>query len=726
MRITSVFLVCQLLSGVFAVYLKAPRGTLIGYGCGNSVQATLCRPRARGFTFCPCVDVNALGSFIYCGYENASNDRERRQVQRYLRNACPTITPEMMDRAYDNVTNYLVNTSTIPNFNRSKYVNFPVYFNRTQFNIAYESQKHYRDNMFNSLAWGSGLLGFWAVLLVLGGIDHWGSRMFPRFSLRLKRAVSQLRPLRWWRKNVTLPALLNGRHTAEGRFGGFIPTRFEAIVMFVFFVLAIFAETLNLHIYRRSIIWRINRIQLTRFIGDRSGIVSAFLMLPTYLFAGRNNFFLWVTGWKQSTFLTFHKWLARITMLTVIVHSLVFAINSGWLGLYSYRISTNWWRLGAVASVAGSVMLVQSLGIFRAYSYEIFLYVHISMAILFLAGSWIHMVYWDYGAWTYACAAIWCFDRFTRIARIAKFGIKTAEVNLISDDILVLTMPHGFRLQKPLPGSFGYVYFLKSWLWFQSHPFTVIEDDNGKQKFLIKIKKGVTKRLHDKLLQEPSHTLQIKVAVEGFYGEYKQAYAYDEVLMISGGNGIPGIYEYVADIAKHKKAGRSKTKYVKFYWVIRHWDSLDWFLEELKQLQQYDFVETIVYVTKYHELKIDNKFAQTTSTLVSTKSSTESVTESNSDKNQLKVSEDSTNELHAIDRTERIFKELPHVEFRDSRPNIAQVVRDDIKGADDNHDIAVLSCAHNIMCDEVRRAVSYEAGVPRAGRIDLFELLQLW
>lgn len=543
MKIASYFFIFHLFSAVLAIspYKKMPAGSLIGYGCGNSLQATLCKPKGTGYTYCPCVDINALGSFIYCGYQKAANEKQRKEVQQYLKNACPNMTTETMDNAYKNVTSYLVDTSLIPHFNKTAYVNYPIYHNETYYNLAFQSYKHYTDNLTLSVAWGSGLVAFWGVLLILGGIDHWGSRFFPSYSLRLKRALGQLRPLRWWRKNVTLPALLNEKHTTRSSLGGYFPTRFESVVIFVFLVLAILSETVNIYTYRNSVIWKIYKIQLARFIGDRAGIVSVFLMVPTFLFAGRNNFFLWVTGWKQSTFLTFHKWLARTTIIVATIHVIAYVINSSWQGLYSVRTPLAWWRFGSLAIVAGGFLFFQSLGFLRAYSYEIFLYFHIILALLFLVGAWIHVVYYEYGGWAYASAAVWCFDRFARIVRIAKFGIKTAEVSVISDEMIVVTMPHGFRIQKPKPGSFGYINFLSSWFWFQSHPFTVLEDDNGKQKYLIKIKKGITKKLYEKLVKEENQTCQMKIAVEGFYGEYKQAFAYDEVVMVTGGNGVPGV-----------------------------------------------------------------------------------------------------------------------------------------------------------------------------------------
>lgn len=40
------------------------------------------------------------------------------------------------------------------------------------------------------------------------------------------------------------------------------------------------------------------------------------------MFSGRNNIFLWLTGWSFSTFNIFHRNVARIATIQAIVHSI--------------------------------------------------------------------------------------------------------------------------------------------------------------------------------------------------------------------------------------------------------------------------------------------------------------------------------------------------------------------------------------------------------------------
>lgn len=709
-------------------YTRYKNGDYIGMACSSAVVATFCKTTGKSSS-CVCSNINALGSYVYCGYQQVNTTEDKTRFEKYFMGTCTNMTKDKMENAYRNVTNYLVDTSKLKSFNKTAVINYPVYYTKSVFENTYLSDKFRFQNFDRAMAWGSGLLGFWGLMVLIGGIDHWGSRFFPNYSLKLKKSVGQSGPMRLMRKHVTLPALFNGKHTTRNFFQGVIPTRYETIILTLFLALLVIGEATNIHFLPNDTIWKVKKVQLSRYVGDRSAVISLFLILPTYLFAGRNNFLLWVTGWKQSTFYTFHKWLARITVLTAFTHTIAMLLNSYWNVNIHKREYTYWWRWGSVAMVAGGIAFFQSMAIMRTKNYELFLYVHIILAALFLCGAWIHLSQFSYDEWAYAAAAIWCADRFMRIVRMATFGVKSAQVTLISDEILMLTMPHNFR-RKFTPGSFGYVYFCKSWLFFQSHPFTVLEDDNGKIKFLVKVKNGVTKNLYHRLLKEPNQSCELKVAVEGFYGEYKPAFSYDQVVMIAGGNGIPGLYEYISDIAQKKAEGKSNTKFVKLYWVIRHWHSLDWFVDELIKLQQYDFVETVVYVTKYHDAKLGDRFAVADSSSSSIEITPEYIHEADEPKTESSPNEkDST--IESTDKSQctwldKVFKELPHVIFKDSRPNLPELIHTDIQEAGINDNVAIMTCAHNAMCDDVRKAVACEAGEPRGGRIELFELLQVW
>jgi predicted ferric reductase len=68
------------------------------------------------------------------------------------------------------------------------------------------------------------------------------------------------------------------------------------------------------------------QFELCEYVGNRTGTLSLVNMSIAILFAGRNNILIAVTGWSQTTFLTFHRWAARVATLQVVVHSIVYTL----------------------------------------------------------------------------------------------------------------------------------------------------------------------------------------------------------------------------------------------------------------------------------------------------------------------------------------------------------------------------------------------------------------
>jgi hypothetical protein len=66
--------------------------------------------------------------------------------------------------------------------------------------------------------------------------------------------------------------------------------------------------------------------QLGRFIADRTGIMCYGNLALIWLFPGRNNIFLSITGWKFPTFIRFHYHVAVVAIIQGVVHTIVYAL----------------------------------------------------------------------------------------------------------------------------------------------------------------------------------------------------------------------------------------------------------------------------------------------------------------------------------------------------------------------------------------------------------------
>ncbi|GAV46458.1 hypothetical protein ZYGR_0A00500 [Zygosaccharomyces rouxii] len=299
--------------------------------------------------------------------------------------------------------------------------------------------------------WGSGLMGYWAFLVLVSSIEHLGSKAFPHASMRTKQRISQLAPIRWFRRLVTMPALFNGKHTERNFIGGVIPTRFESLVIFIYFVFVILGESVNIYYYDKFTWYTSKKAQIARYVGDRSAVLTCFIVIPAFLFAGRDNFLLWLTGWKMSTFYAFHKWLARMAIFSAFVHTITMFEVMKWTHSIPKIKMEEWWIWGAIAMTSGGVIFVQSFPYVRAKLYDVFLFCHIILAVFWLVGMWIHVRDLECGQYAYACGAVWVFDRFLRFLKIASFGIRQAHLELISDEIVVMTVPSVAPMMKPTP-----------------------------------------------------------------------------------------------------------------------------------------------------------------------------------------------------------------------------------------------------------------------------------
>ncbi|EAT81859.2 hypothetical protein SNOG_10465 [Parastagonospora nodorum SN15] len=255
-----------------------------------------------------------------------------------------------------------------------------------------------------------------------------------------------------------------------------------------------------------------------------------------------------------------HRWVARIFTLQVILHSILEFILYHRKGEVDAEQKEPYWIWGAVATVACCIMVVISTLYFRRKSYEIFLILHILLAIFVIAGSWYHVEFryerkWGYEFWLYATCAVWFFDRLMRVARLAKNGVKRAEVTQITDNIVRIDIKD-VRWDAN-PGRHAYVYFptlnaLRPW---ENHPFSVVpycaasvEKTRGRHiklsvagiSLYVRRSTGLTKALQ---LHKDLVTL-----IDGPYRNNSTSGVLktDRLILIAGGIGVTAVLPFIA------------------------------------------------------------------------------------------------------------------------------------------------------------------------------------
>lgn len=98
------------------------------------------------------------------------------------------------------------------------------------------------------------------------------------------------------------------------------------------------------------------KLQLARYVADRTGFLSIAQLPMVWVFAARNDPFLWLTGWSFATYNRFHRWIARISTVHAIVHSIAYSVYSYYSGTpeyndYAAQWKAKYWYTGGIVSI---------------------------------------------------------------------------------------------------------------------------------------------------------------------------------------------------------------------------------------------------------------------------------------------------------------------------------------------------------------------------------------
>ncbi|TDZ28457.1 Ferric/cupric reductase transmembrane component B [Colletotrichum spinosum] len=430
------------------------------------------------------------------------------------------------------------------------------------------------------------------------------------------------------RRHLLLPALI-GRRRFESLPGqvGNVPGRALGVFVALYVALNVVLSAVSFGSFQPNTFFMSRGFELCEYVGNRTGVLSLVNAGISILFAGRNNLLIALTGWGQTTFLTLHRWTARVATLQAVVHSVVYTVaywQPGYAGFAAYaaKAAEPFYYWGIIATVAFSLAAVFAVLPFRASFYETFLALHIVLVVVALVGCWYHLVphftfAYGYQNWLYICFGYWTFERLARVARLAYYnaGSSPAEVAAIpGSSVMQVTV----RLRAATAGSFGpgqhsFLYFPSSGKFWENHPFSVAgwtsgpgvesyavgsvdgslkddavvsTDDRHHLKsehagtsvtFLIRAHGGATAWLQRRLAASPTPTMATSVLLEGPYAGHEAArrslLLADTVLCIAGGIGITAVLGYVqmyaAAAAAQGGEATSKSKRFVLAWSAR-------------------------------------------------------------------------------------------------------------------------------------------------------------
>ncbi|KAJ1324890.1 ferric-chelate reductase [Microdochium nivale] len=387
----------------------------------------------------------------------------------------------------------------------------PVLPSDTMYQLVHDTLAAWAAVSRKHLDYSIGLFIFWAAVFAIGlfyrAMARWsisssvkrGSAWIPlddsedeEFGSSFKSSPSPSSrsslPHLWLKRYITVPATFGYRSSQS--FGWYtVPPRVQSLTLTAFLIMNVVFCCHGYWVFPGNMYWPDTRTQWLRYIADRTGILSFANFPLIWVFGIRNNLLLWLTGWDFGTYNNFHRWVARISTVQAIVHSVAYTIqvfdSIGWDGFVAYFDQFFWWT-GEIATVLMSLLLGLSMFWFRRNTYEVFLVVHIVFSIVILYTMWGHVTIFQgrYDPPIWVCCVIWATDRVLRITRTVSFNLRfwspaVAEATYDpAANMVRLRVPASQACYRPKPGTFYYLHVLNAGgRFWESHPFTMAKLD---------------------------------------------------------------------------------------------------------------------------------------------------------------------------------------------------------------------------------------------------------
>ncbi|KAF6833117.1 ferric-chelate reductase [Colletotrichum musicola] len=440
------------------------------------------------------------------------------------------------------------------------------------------------------------------------------------------------------RQHVFLPSLIGSRRLEPlpGQ-TGYMPRRTVSVFIVVYVILNVIFSAVGYGSFQPNVNFKSKGFELCEYVGNRTGTLSLVNASIAILFAGRNNLLIAWTGWSQTTFITLHRWTARVATLQALVHSIVYTLaywQPGYSGASAYAAKAMepfyWW--GIIATMCFCLATGFSILPIRISFYETFLALHVILAVLALVACWYHLVphfgyAFGYQTWLYICFAYWGFERVSRVARVAFYnrlgGSKAVVEAIPNSKVMQLTVYPDVAWEFG-PGQHTFLYIPGMGKFWENHPFSIAGWKGGKRTatsvfdedtrpgskdankeysavtvvrstaaedeerasiiFLIQAHGGATERLRRRLVWSPSPSVELPVYTEGPYAGHRARLQplceAETVLCIVGGIGITGVLGLIQQYANMARTdgesvARSRGVLCKTRRFILAWSSRD-------------------------------------------------------------------------------------------------------------------------------------------------------
>ncbi|CAJ2503960.1 Uu.00g113540.m01.CDS01 [Anthostomella pinea] len=438
------------------------------------------------------------------------------------------------------------------------------------------------------------------------------------------------------KKNLTYAPLWSKRHNREIKLSnamsiGTLPSRLHFVILAGYLL----SNTIYMFYLDFS---RKNHFSLAAEIRGRSGTLSVVNMVPLIILAGRNNPLISMLRVSFDTYNLLHRWMGRMVVLEALVHTFAWAYvqvaAGGWDSFNMKLLHETFEASGFAGTLALTILFFLSLSPVRHAFYETFLNVHIILAFITFAMTWVHCASAAIAGglpqlpYIIAIFILWAADRLARMFRLAYYnwssqGFTEAIVEAVPAETSRVTM-HLPRHVDVQPGTHAYIRIMGINPW-ENHPFSIAwvehhppkdeslvneksRDKASLQKgttsvsFVIGAHTGFTRMLYNKACTGPNGTVRIRAAMEGPYAGHHSLESYGHVVLFAGATGITHQLSYLKPMIEGYNAGTIATRRITLVWIIRDTDALEWvrpWMDEILRMpQRRDILNIRLFITR--------------------------------------------------------------------------------------------------------------------------------
>ncbi|KAL1302692.1 hypothetical protein AAFC00_003054 [Neodothiora populina] len=471
----------------------------------------------------------------------------------------------------------------------------------------------------------------------------------------------------WWpaiKKHLLYAPLFKTRHNREMQLTssiglGTLPSRYHTLLL-TLYILSNFAYCLVLR-------WHEPTPSILADLRGRSGQLAALNMIPTILFALRNNPLIPLLRVSYDTFNLLHRWCARVCVAESIVHTIAWLVNTGNSGgMLSIKLSLqtsasfSWGMLGTCMF---TVLAIQAFSPIRHAAYEVFINVHRLLALFGMIGVYVHLDKANLPQLPYVklTFGLWIAEWFLRFVRLSYYNmsLKTGMTRVVVEALPAEACRVTFELARPwkfTPGAHVHAYLPSIGLW-SSHPFSVawaetrprsaaldIEMEKlssfkhqsvvGQSKggnvttlardseernssvtsvsLIMRARAGMTRKLLDKASAAPNGQIVMYGAIEGPYGGHESLSSFGTVILFAGGVGITHCVGYVYDLLKQYNEGTCSTRKILLVWSVPNTEALEWarpWMDHILRMEgRKDVLRVQLFVTKpRHQNEVNSR-----------------------------------------------------------------------------------------------------------------------